>query len=247
MNPEKLENEAAAKIWILMHKPECERRRFEYATLYADEWLCYGRGWFRSWYICLHGCGFGRDGSTPAMNDECCGTLIPSKMWNLEIEGDPLAGSQRWHCWQHHRYNTSWGQVVEFMTVGGGLMYVRSSMPYGMIQNMRDIAIEEKVGHHVTIEEICNVLEVIPPQTSHGNIFVHKEAPRAMGEEQQRWFGIDMEFFNKLPGFDWHDMFNITEMEVSSRRSEETTSSDSRSTQVPSGVSTPPPVTQQSD
>ena len=167
-------------------------------------------------------------------------------MWNLEIEGDPLAGSQRWHCWQHHRYNTSWGQVVEFMTVGGSLKNTRMSMPR-MIQNMRDIAIEEKVGHHVTMEEIYNLLEVIPPQTSHGNIFVHKEAHRALGEEKQRWLCIDIEFFNKLPGFDWHDMFNITEMEVSSRRSEETTSSDSRSTQVPSGVSTPPPVTQQSD
>jgi len=181
------------------------------------------------------------------MNDKCCGALTPSKIWNLKIEADPLAEGQRWRCWQHHRYNTSWGQVVEFMTVGGSLMYARSSMQYGMIQNMRAIAIEEKVGHHVTIEEIYNLLEVIPPQTSHGNIFVHKEAPRAMGEEQQRWFGIDMEFFNKLPGFDWHDMFNITEMEVSSRRSEETTSSDGRSTRVPSGVSTPPPVTQQSD
>jgi hypothetical protein len=112
-----------------------------------------------------------------------------------------------------------------------------------MIQNTRAIAIEEKVGHHVTIEEIYNLLEVIPPQTSQGNIFVHKEAPRAMGEEKQRWFGIDIEFFNKLTIFEWHDMFNIMETDVSSRRSEETMSSDSRSTRMPSSVSTPPPVT----
>jgi hypothetical protein len=95
----------------------------------------------------LHGHGLGWDGSTPKMNDKCCGTLIPSKLWNLKIEDDPLAEGQRWYCWQHHRYNSSHGQVVEFRTVGGSLMYARASIPSGTIQDIRAIAIEEKVGH----------------------------------------------------------------------------------------------------
>ena len=64
-------------------------RRKWLATTYADEWFDYmGRGWFRSWYVCLHGCGWvGEGGDRPRMNTRCCGSLTSSKLWHLMNEG----------------------------------------------------------------------------------------------------------------------------------------------------------------
>ena len=260
-----------AEVPLLAFKNDPDGRRKWFATTYADEWSGYMGGWFRSWYICLHGCGW--EGKKAVMNERCCGTLIPSKLWNLKIEDDPLAEGQRWYCWQHHRYNTSHGQVVEFRTVGGSLMYARASIPSGTIQDIRAIAIEEKVGKDATAEEIYDSLEIIAPQTEHENIFVHKEAPKATGNEWQRWFGIDIEFYNKLPIFPWYQIFNMTGaplMEVAatekeagkrakwevdekkkelSRRIEARigTSASSLSTEVSSGASAPSELMQMCD
>jgi hypothetical protein len=99
---------------------------------------------------------------------------------------------------------------VEFRTVGGSLMYARASTPSGTIQDIRAIAIEEKVGQDATAEEIYDSSEIIAPQTDHEHIFVHKEAEKATGNERQRWFGIDIEFYNKLPTFPWYQIFNMT-------------------------------------
>ena len=121
-----------------------------------------------------------------------------------------MAEGQRWYCWQHHRYSASWGQVVEFMAVGGSLMYARATVPTGTIQDIRAIAIEQKVGPDATAEDIYEQLEIIPPQTSHELIFVHKDAPKAAEGEVQRWYGINMDFYNQLPSFPWYQIFNMT-------------------------------------
>ena len=68
------------------HKDQ-ERKYF--ATTYADEWSGFMTGWFRSWYICLHGCE--HSGDRPKMTPSTCGTLIPSKLWPRKDEEGPLA------------------------------------------------------------------------------------------------------------------------------------------------------------
>ena len=125
------------------------------------------------------------------MTPSTCGTFIPFKLWNLKVEEDPLAEKQKWYCWQGHKYKATWGQVVEFKTVGGRLMYAHATVPYSNIQDMRAIWIESKVGQEATAEQIYDRLELIAPQTSHQNIFVHKGAPPAEHGQRLRWFGID--------------------------------------------------------
>ena len=61
------------------------------------------------------------------MAPSTCGTFIPCKLWNLKVEEDPLAEKQKWYCWQGRKYKANWGQVVEFMTVGGRLMYAHAT------------------------------------------------------------------------------------------------------------------------
>ena len=120
--------------------PDPARKYF--ATTYADEWSGSMGGWFRSWYICLHGCKHSED--RPKITPSTCGTLIPSKLWPRKDEEDPLAEKQKWYCWQGHKYKASWGQVVEFYTVGKRLLYAYATIPSGNIQDIRAIAIQEK-------------------------------------------------------------------------------------------------------
>ena len=89
-------------------------------------------------------------------------------------------------------------------------MYAFATVPSGTIQDIRAIAIEQKVGTDATAEEIYDSLEIHAPQTSHENIFAHREAPAAMEGERQRWFGMDKDFFNGLPTFPWSQIFNMT-------------------------------------
>ena len=121
-----------------------------------------------------------------------------------------MAEKQKWYCWQGHKYKATWGQVVEFMTVGGRLMYAHATVPCSNIQDMRAIWIESEVGLEATAEQIYDRLEIIAPQTSHENIFVHKGAPPAEHGQRQRWFGIDQEFYNNIPTFPWYQIFNMT-------------------------------------
>ena len=62
--------------------------------------------------------------------------------------------------------------------MGGSLMYAKATVPTGTIQDIRAIAIEQKVGSEATAEQIYDSLEVLAPQTSHDNIFEHKTAPQ---------------------------------------------------------------------
>jgi hypothetical protein len=194
-----------AEVPLLAFAGDADQHRKWFATTYADEWTGFMGGWFRSWYICMHGCAY--EGSRPVMTACTCGTLVPSKLWNLKIEDDPLADGQRWYCHVNHRYNASWGQVVEFKTVGGRLMYARADVPTGTLQDIRAIAIEQTVGKEATAEEIYESLPVYGPQTSHENIFYKPDAPRT---EPQRWYGINPDFYNKLPTFPWYQIFNMT-------------------------------------
>ena len=85
------------EVPLLAFEGKSDSRRKWFATTYADEWSGYMGGWFRSWYVCMSGCGWGGEGKKdPVMNATCCGTLIPSKLWNLKIK-DPLADGQRWY------------------------------------------------------------------------------------------------------------------------------------------------------
>ena len=88
-----------------------------------------------------------------------------------------------------HKYKASWGQVVEFYTVGKRLLYAYATIPGGNIQDIRAIAIQEKVGEEATVEQIYDSLKMLAPQTSHETIFVHKGAPPAEQGQRQRWFG----------------------------------------------------------
>lgn len=194
-----------AETPLLAFRDDPDQHRKWFATTYADEWSGYMGGWFRSFYVCMHGCGWEEE--RPIMQGDCCGTLVPSKMWGLKIENDPLADGQKWYCYQNHRHIASWGQVVEFMTVGGRLMYAWATVPSGSIQDIRAIAIEQKVGKKATAEDIYSSLEIHPPSTSHDNIFLHKKAPVT---EPPRYFGMDPDFFNKLPTFPWYQIFNMT-------------------------------------
>jgi hypothetical protein len=190
---------------LIAFKDDPDQRRKWFATTYADEWTgCLG-GWFRSWYVCMHNCAW--KGTRPQMCSGCCGTLVPSKRWNLMDEEDPLADKQRWYCWQNHRHNASHGQVVELMTVGGRLMYAWTEVPSGTIQDIRAIRIEKECGSK-TAEEIYADLPVIPPQVDHGHIHIHRAAPPCPAG-QERWFGMEEEFFNDLPYFPWNQIFNF--------------------------------------
>ena len=187
-------------------------RRKWLATTYADEWIQdVGRGWVRSWHICLHGCGWvSESGDRPRMNTRCCGSLTSSKLWHLMNEGDPLAADQRWYCWQNHRYNASWGQVVEFMTVEGSLMYAWADVPTGDMLDVRAAKIEQEVSPDATAKDIYKSLQIFSPQTSHEHIFVHPVAPQAAEGQVQRWYGVDINFYNQLPYFAWEEIVNMT-------------------------------------
>ena len=116
-----------------------------------------------------------------------------------------MADGQKWYCWQRHKYKATLGQVVEFMTVGGRLLYAHAEVPCRNIQDMRAIYIESQVGLETT-----DTLDIFPPQTSHENIFVHKGAPPAQNGEAPHWFAIDQEFYNNLPTFPRYQIFNMT-------------------------------------
>jgi hypothetical protein len=196
-----------AETPLLAFKDDPNQRRKFMATTYADEWSgCLG-GWFRSWYVCMHGCKWIPFMNKPQMCEGCCGTLVPSKLWGLLHEDDPLADGQRWYCWVTHRYNASWGQVVELMTVSGKLMYAWAEVPSGTIQDIRAMKIERDCPG-MTAEQIYDSLPVIPPQTAHGHISVHHLAP-ACEPGKERWFSMEPDFFNSLPVFPWNQIFNL--------------------------------------
>jgi hypothetical protein len=191
---------------LLAFKNDPDQRRKWFATTYSDEWCGVMGGWFRSYYGCFNGCDW--NGEQPVMTKGCCGTLIPSKLWNTKFE-DPLAESQRWYCWCTKRHSASWGQVVEIMTLSGKLLYCWATVPPDTIQDIRALKIERELGKQATAEEIYDSLPVIPPQQTEGCIQVHPLAPRCRPGEE-RFFTMEEDFFNKLPKFEWYQIFNMT-------------------------------------
>ena len=109
------------------------------ATTFADEWTgCMG-GWFRSYYICAHGCKW--NGLKPVFHDGCCCTVTPSKTWDRKHE-DPMAPKQAYYCHVNHKYNASWGQLIEMRTLSGNMLYSWAQIPGCHIQDIRALKIE---------------------------------------------------------------------------------------------------------
>ena len=191
---------------LLAFKDDPDQHRKWFATTYSDEWCGVLGGWFRSYYICLYNCVW--EAGRPKMCPGCCGTLIPSKLWNLKIEDDPLADAQRWYCWQNHKHNATWGQVIEMMTLTKKLLYIWAKVPAGSIQDIRALKIEEEMGPSVTAEQIYDMLLVIPPQKT-SFITIHPDAPKCP-PGKERFFYMDEETFNQLEEFQWYQIFNMT-------------------------------------
>jgi hypothetical protein len=174
------------------------------ATTFSDEWTgCMG-GWFRSYYICAHGCKW--NGQKPVFHDGCCCTVSPSKAWDRK-HADPMAPRQSYYCHQWHKHNASWGQLIEMRTLSGNMLYAWAQVPGCHIQDIRALKIEAECPK-MSADDIFASLPVIPPQVQTGFITANEVANR--GLPQPSYFSVDPDFFNSLEEFKWHQIFNMT-------------------------------------
>ena len=181
--------------------------KFLLAASYSDTWTVVrsstGKviGGVRSWYVCLCDC----KGKEPP-----CGTLILSKKWALK-NTDPLAPRQGYYCHMWHKYNASWGQIVE-ITIDGAHYYMRAEVPSWDLEDIRAMDLESK-SVYTSPEQLYNAVSEASPQLM---------SPDFMSpvEGHDGHFKVHcIEDLMKQPLFEWEQVFNFVGTELPPKKS----------------------------
>ena len=178
----------------------------------SDEWVCKRNKngeivmAVRSFYVCLCDCR----GTQPE-----CGTVCESKAWSRK-NPDVGSRSNKYYCHRWHRYNHSWGQLVQ-QVISRKTFFMRADVCKWDIEDIRAANMEEVHDFSVTAtaEEVYQkAQQACPMEVEDVDLLLEPI------EGHDGHFKIkDMDLFKSFPMFEWAQIYTMSGMKIPEKQS----------------------------